>query len=80
MNSSKLPEALEGAKMRIKQAFIAGRKLTTYTGNQIGHTVDFRKIVSTLRGEGMNIVSSWEQNEKDHRRFKAYWLERKKDK
>ena len=79
MNHSELPEALDGAKRRIQQAFIAGRKLTTYTGNKIGRTVDFRKIVSTLRGEGMNIVDSWERNETDNRRFKVYRLERNTD-
>lgn len=80
MNHSELPQALDGAKRRIKQAFIAGRKLTTYTGNKIGHTVDFRKIVSTLRGEGMNIVDRWERNETDNRRFKVYRLERNTNK
>lgn len=76
MNHSELPEALDGAKRRIRQAFMAGRKLTTYTGNMIGNTVDFRKVVSSLRGEGMNIVDSWERNETDNRRYKSYWLDR----
>lgn len=58
---------LNTAKALIRAAFERGEVLTTYTGNQIGHTVDFRKI-----DEGMNIESWW--NEQDGRRWKSYRL------
>lgn len=41
-------------KLLIRQAFERGERLTTFTGNQIGHTVDFRKVVSELRDEGIS--------------------------
>ena len=63
---------LNTAKALIRAAFERGEVLTTYTGNQIGHTVDFRKIVSVLIDEGMNIESWW--NEQDGRRWKSYRL------
>lgn len=71
---TELPNELNKAKASIRKAFLAGRELTTYTGNLCGHTVDFRKIVSVLRAEGMNIVGTWCKG-KDGRRYKSYKLE-----
>ncbi len=65
-------ENLNTAKARIRAAFERGEVLTTYTGNRTGHTVDFRKIVSMLRREGLNIVSEW--NEGNGKRWKSYRL------
>lgn len=48
-------------KLLIRQAFERGERLTTFTGNQIGHTVDFRKVVSELRDEGFLIKDYWEK-------------------
>lgn len=60
-------------KVLIRRAFEQGAKLTTFTGNQIGHTVDFRKIVSDLRCDGLNIKDFWEQAT-DGRKYKVYYL------
>lgn len=61
-------------KLLIKQAFERGEHLTTVTGNQIGHTVDFRKVVSELRDEGFLIKDYWEKAS-DGRKFKVYYHE-----
>ena len=61
-------------KQAIRNAFKRGEKLTTLTGNILGHTVDFRKIVSDLRREGMNIVDYW--TKENGKRFKVYFLKR----
>lgn len=68
----KTANPLSTAKALIKAAFERGEKLTTYTGNKVGHTVDFRKIVSVLRDEGFAISDSWE-TASDGRRFKVYF-------
>lgn len=69
MNNSR---QLQSPKMLIKAAFERGERLTTYTGNEIGHTVDFRKIVSTLRDEGFTIEDYWE-TASDGRKYKVYY-------
>ena len=61
-------------KLLIRQAFERGERLTTFTGNQIGHTVDFRKVVSELRDEGFLIKDYWEKAS-DGRKFKVYYHE-----
>lgn len=61
-------------KLLIKQAFERGERLTTLTGNQIGHTVDFRKVVSELRDEGFQIKDYWDKAP-DGRKFKIYYHE-----
>lgn len=71
-DSNYLP--LEKAKARIKQAFLGGAVMTSKAGNYIGHTVDFRKCVSRLRREGLNIRDRWEANPNDGRKFKVYFL------
>lgn len=58
----------------IRQAFERGEHLTTLTGNQVGHTVDFRKVVSELRDDGFPIKDYWEKAP-DGRKFKVYYLE-----
>lgn len=77
MEQNLYPEQLDTAKARIRTAFIQGQRLTTFTGNRIGHTVDFRKIVSTLRDEGNNIKDVWIKAQ-DGRKFKEYYLEQTK--
>lgn len=66
------PQQLKSPKLLIKATFERGDRLTTYTGNQIGHTVDFRKIVSTLRDEGFAIEDYWE-TASDGRKYKVYY-------
>lgn len=66
---------LETAKKLIRAAFVKGLNLTTYTGNKIGHTVDFRKIVSRLREEGFAIKDHWEKAS-DGRKYKVYYHEK----
>ncbi len=67
-------EEIERQKLLIRQAFERGERLTTFTGNQIGHTVDFRKVVSELRDEGFLIKDYWEKAS-DGRKFKVYYHE-----
>lgn len=62
---------LRTAKARIKSAFIAGMRMTTAEGNEVGSTVDFRKIVSMLKQEGFEVDSYW--NDKNGRRWKTYY-------
>ena len=78
MEQNIYPEQLETAKARIRAAFIEGQTLTTFTGNSLGQTVDFRKIVSLLRNEGLPIKDCWERNPTDGRQYTAYFLERTK--
>lgn len=63
----------------IKAAFERGERLTTCKGNQIGHTVDFRKFVSELRDEGLIIKDYWEKAP-DGRKYKVYYLEKQSPK
>ena len=58
-------------KSIIKAALLGGKIITTSLGNRIARTVDFRKIISRLRAEGMNIQDEWLTN--NGRRFKKYW-------
>lgn len=66
---------LTRAKAHIKQAFLGGAVMTSKDGNRVGRTVDFRKCVSRLRREGLNIRDRWETNPRDGRKFKVYFLE-----
>lgn len=72
-------EQLKSPKLLIRAAFERGDRLTTYTGNQIGHTVDFRKIVSELRDEGFIIKDYWEKVP-DGRKYKVYYHEKQSPK
>lgn len=78
MSRSELPAQLRGAKAKIKAAFINGVVMTSDEGNEIGKTVDARKVISVLRREGMNIKDYWDTNLLDKRRFKRYYLEQGK--
>lgn len=66
-------------KQLIRAALERGERLTTYTGNQIGHTVDFRKIISTLHDEGFHIKDYWEVAP-DGRKYKVYYHEKQSPK
>jgi hypothetical protein len=66
-------------KQLIREAFERGDRLTTFTGNRVGHTVDFRKIVSILRNEGFAIMDYWETSS-DGRKFKVYYHEKQSPK
>ena len=48
-----MDDSLNTAKARIRAAFESGIRMTTAQGNRIGKTVDFRKIVSLLKSEGI---------------------------
>lgn len=69
-------EPLSRAKCLIRDAFLLGIEMSSNLGNRIGHTVDFRKCVSRLRREGMDIRDRWETNPNDGRKFKVYYLVR----
>lgn len=69
-------EPLSRAKRLIREAFLDGIEMSSNLGNRIGHTVDFRKCVSRLRREGMDIRDRWEANPNDGRKFKVYYLVR----
>ena len=70
---------LQAPKTLIRAAFERGERLTTFTGNRIGHTVDFRKVVSQLRDEGFIIKDYWEKTA-DGRKYKVYYHEKQSPK
>ena len=78
MEQNLYPEQLQTAKARIRAAFNEGQRLTSHEGNRVGHTVDFRKIVSMLRDEGEPIKDYWAQNPEDKRKSKVYYREQAK--
>lgn len=53
----------------IKQLFKSGRKLTAIEINEITHSNDARKVISTLRADGWNI-----QDIRFPDNRKLYWL------
>jgi hypothetical protein len=51
--------------------FQSGGTLTVYECLKKHHTTELRRIVNRLRGQGYNIVSTWEKNEDGaHKRFR----------
>lgn len=68
---------LSEPQRRIKSAFLSGITMTTAQGNRIGQTVDFRKIVTRLKREGIDIKSYWnirkDQNGQTVARYKTYY-------
>ena len=65
------PQQLELPKRILKNAFLAGHKLTTAQANHLGSTVDARKCISRLRSEGLPIADEWESER--GRRWKVYF-------
>lgn len=66
------PGEYEKIQKRIQKLLLAGETLTTFTGNKLAHTVDFRKAVSVLRSKGIPILDAWEKN--GRKRYKRYWV------
>lgn len=66
------PGEYEQIQKRIETLLLSGQILTSYTGNHLGHTVDFRKVISVLRSKGIPIQDQWEKNGK--KRYKKYWI------
>lgn len=70
---------LNASKQRIKAALLAGIRLTTAQGNRLARTVDFRKIVSCLRNEGLEIKDFWnirkDQKGRTVARYKTYYID-----
>ena len=64
---------------KIKAALLSGIRLTTAQGNRMAQTVDFRKIISRLKKEGMAIKWFWnaskDQDGKIVARYKTYYCE-----
>lgn len=62
---------------KIKAALLSGIRLTTAQGNRMAQTVDFRKIISRLRKEGMAIKWFWnvrkDPDGKIVARYKTYY-------
>ena len=56
-------------KATVKALFLQGHKLTAKEINTITGSNDARKVISTLRLQGMNIVDRVQ-----HDRCKLYWL------
>lgn len=65
------PEQLKMPKATIKNALLAGARLTTAQANFLGTTVDSRKCISRLRSEGFPISDEWTVTE--GRRYKVYY-------
>ncbi len=66
------PGEYEKIQKRIQKLLLSGETLTTFTGNKLAHTVDFRKAVSDLRRKGLPILDAWEKN--GRKRYKRYWI------
>lgn len=66
-------------KQWIKAALLAGIRLTTAQGNRLASTVDFRKIISRLREEGLEIKDFWNiRKDREGRtvaRYKTYYID-----
>lgn len=62
---------------KIKAALMSGIRLTTAQGNRMAQTVDFRKIISRLKKEGMAIKWFWnvrkDPDGKIVARYKTYY-------
>lgn len=69
---------IDAPKQRIKAALLAGIRLTTAQGNRLASTVDFRKIISRLREEGLEIKDFWNiRKDREGRtvaRYKTYYI------
>ena len=70
---------IDAPKQRIKAALLAGIRLTTAQGNRLASTVDFRKIISRLREEGLEIKDFWNiRKDREGRtvaRYKTYYID-----
>ena len=70
---------INAPKQRIKAALLAGIRLTTAQGNRLASTVDFRKIISRLREEGLEIKDFWNiRKDREGRtvaRYKTYYID-----
>lgn len=70
---------IDAPKQRIKAALLAGIRLTTAQGNRLASTVDFRKIISRLRDEGLEIKDFWNiRKDREGRtvaRYKTYYID-----
>lgn len=72
MKNISTPGEYEKIQNRIFKLLKSGEVLTTFTGNKLAHTVDFRKAISVLRSKGFPIQDQWEKN--GRKRFKKYWI------
>jgi hypothetical protein len=66
------PGEYEKIQKRVQKILLSGETLTTFTGNKLAHTVDFRKAVSVLRSKGIPIQDQWVKS--GRKRFKEYWI------
>lgn len=64
---------LDRPKRLIKAALLSGKRMTSAEGNREGNTVDFRKVVSRLKKEGMPISSYWTTT--NGHRYKIYFYQ-----
>lgn len=62
-------------KQKIKEILLSGTVLTSCGTAEIYLTADFRKYVSDLRKEGLNIIDEWTTSSTG-KRFKNYWLKK----
>ena len=70
---------LSEPQKKIKAALLSGIRLTTAQGNRMAQTVDFRKIISRLKKDGMAIKWFWnarkDQDGKIVARYNPYYCE-----
>ena len=70
---------IDAPKQRIKAALLAGIRLTTVQDNRLASTVHFRKIISRLREEGLEIKDFWNiRKDREGRtvaRYKTYYID-----
>ena len=70
---------IDAPKQRIKAALLGGIRLTTAQGNRLASTVDFRKIISRLREEGLEIKDFWNVRKdcegRTVARYKTYYID-----
>lgn len=65
----------KSTKEIIKDILLSGTVLTSCGTAEKYITADFRKYVSILRREGLNIVDEWTQSE-GGKHFKKYWIKK----
>jgi len=67
---------MQSLEKQISQHFKEGNSLTVVETLQLFQTIELRKIVSTLRRQGMEIKDEWMESSKG-KRYKRYFLFKK---
>lgn len=67
--------AVKTTKDKIKDLFLTGQTLTSCGAAKDFLTADLRRIITTLKKEGLDITDKWVTS-KEGKRYKEYWLKR----